>query len=381
MANKDLLKANFRTQLASAMQAQNEDAVVEAFMSYADALAEEIRADAAVYRTTHDEQILARRGVRVLTSEERDWYQRAIDAMRSADPRSAVANIVDAIPATVIADVLGNITTEFPLLDAVDFVDTGAMTKVVTNATARQKAVWGALNAAISAELSGSVNVIDVTHNKLFAYMFVSQDMLAEGPEWTDAYVRRILIEAIGYGLCDGIINGNGLTQPVGMIKDLTAAIDPTTGYATQEATALDSLSPKDYGEVVATLATDGTGRERAIDGLVFICNPVDYFTLVAPATTYLTEVGAYVHDVFPFPTKVIQDANVPSKHAIVGIGKLYHVYAGVGKDGGKLEFSDDFKFTDDLRTYKIKLYANGRAEANAFAYVDITSLAPLQGA
>ena len=380
MANKDLLKANFRTQLASAMQAQNEDAVVEAFMSYADALAEEIRADAAAYRTTHDEQILARRGVRVLTSEERDWYQRAIDAMRSADPRSAVAGIIDAIPATVIADVLDNITGEFPLLDAVDFVDTGAMTRVVVNAQTRQKAVWGALTAQITAELSGSVNVIDVMHNKLFAFMFVSQDMLAEGPEWTDAYVRRILSEAIGFGLCEGIIAGNGLTQPVGMIKDLTAAVDQTTGYATQEAVALTSLSPTAYGAIVATLAQDGTGRERSIDGLVFICNPVDYYTLVAPATTFLTEVGAYVHDVFPFPTTVIQDANVPAHHAVVGIGKLYHVYAGVGKDGGKLEYSDDFRFTDDLRTYKIKLYANGRGDANAFKYVDISNLAPLQG-
>lgn len=380
MANKDLLKANFRTQLASAMQTQNEDAVVEAFMSYADALAEEIRADAAAYRTTHDEQILARRGVRVLTSEERDWYQRAIDAMRSADPRSAVAGIIDAIPATVIADVLDNITGEFPLLDAVDFVDTGAMTRVVVNAQTRQKAVWGALTAQITAELSGSVNVIDVMHNKLFAFMFVSQDMLAEGPEWTDAYVRRILSEAIGFGLCEGIIAGNGLTQPVGMIKDLTAAVDQTTGYATQEAVALTSLSPTAYGAIVATLAQDGTGRERSIDGLVFICNPIDYYTLVAPATTFLTEVGAYVHDVFPFPTTVIQDANVPAHHAVVGIGKLYHVYAGVGKDGGKLEYSDDFRFTDDLRTYKIKLYANGRGDANAFKYVDISNLAPLQG-
>lgn len=380
MANKDLIKANFRSQLATAMHSQDEEAVVAAFMSYADALAEEIRADAAAYRTTHDEQILARRGVRVLTSEERDWYQRAIDAMRSADPRSAVAGIIDAIPATVIADVLDNITGEFPLLDAVDFVDTGAMTRVVVNAQTRQKAVWGALTAQITAELSGSVNVIDVMHNKLFAFMFVSQDMLAEGPEWTDAYVRRILSEAIGFGLCEGIIAGNGLTQPVGMIKDLTAAVDQTTGYATQEAVALTSLSPTAYGAIVATLAQDGTGRERSIDGLVFICNPVDYYTLVAPATTYLTEVGAYVHDVFPFPTTVIQDANVPAHHAVVGIGKLYHVYAGVGKDGGKLEYSDDFRFTDDLRTYKIKLYANGRGDANAFKYVDISNLAPLQG-
>jgi hypothetical protein len=52
----------------------------------------------------------------------------------------------------------------------------------------------------------------------------------------------------------------------------------------------------------------------------------------------------------------------------------------GIGTGtGGKLEYSDDFKFLDDLRTYKIKFYGMGRPyDINAFAYLDISNLVPI---
>lgn len=380
MRNKDAIKAGFRQAFADAMQSNDTNAVVEAFVNYAEQIGADIKADAEAYRQTQDASILARRGVRVLTSEEKAWYSKAIKAMQSADVRSAVTGLTEGIPTTIIEDVLENIKKEFPLVNAVDCMNTGAMAKILINAQGRQKAVWGALNTAITKELSGAVAPLAINHNKLSAYIPVSQDMLLEGPEWVDAYVRALLVEALGEGLCDGIINGNGKDQPIGMTKDLTAAVDPQTGYADKTAVTLTSLKPAAYGAVVGTLATDDTGRARKIDSLIMVCNPVDYFGKVAPATTYLTAVGTYVGNVLPFPTQIIQDANVAQGKAVIGIGKAYKLGVGVGGDGGRIEYSDQYQFVEDNRVYKIKAYANGRPTDNkAFVVADISGLEPLQ--
>ena len=51
----------------------------------------------------------------------------------------------------------------------------------------------------------------------------------------------------------------------------------------------------------------------------------------------------------------------------------------GLGSSkNGKIELSDDYKFLEDLRTYKIKLYGNGfPKDDNAFLYLDIENLVP----
>jgi hypothetical protein len=73
-----------------------------------------------------------------------------------------------------------------------------------------------------------------------------------------------------------------------------------------------------------------------------------------------------------------VQSVAVPSGHAVLGIAKNYFCGHGTSK-GGKLEYSDDYKFVEDLRTYKIKLYGNGRAkDITSFVYLDISGLTAL---
>jgi len=55
--------------------------------------------------------------------------------------------------------------------------------------------------------------------------------MLALGPIWLDKFVREILQESIAIGLEKAIITGNGVDQPIGMLKDITKSVNPTTGY------------------------------------------------------------------------------------------------------------------------------------------------------
>jgi hypothetical protein len=86
------------------------------------------------------------------------------------------------------------------------------------------------------------------------------------------------------------------------------------------------------------------------------------------------------VRDVFPFPTRVIQEVNVPSNKAIFGIGKNYKLCVGVGGTGGRIEYSDEAQFIEDNRVYKSKVFANGRAIDNtSFILGNIANLAALQ--
>ena len=67
----------------------------------------------------------------------------------------------------------------------------------------------------------------------------------------------------------------------------------------------------------------------------------------------------------------------VPSGYAVFGIAKRYFAGLGTSK-GGKLEYDDSYKFLEDIRTYLIKLYGNGKPlDANAFLLADISGLTP----
>jgi hypothetical protein len=56
-------------------------------------------------------------------------------------------------------------------------------------------------------------------------------------------------------------------------------------------------------------------------------------------------------------------------------MGKRY--FLGVGGRRG-IQFSDDYKFLEDLRYYKIVAYANGRPkDVNSFLRLNIANLEP----
>lgn len=379
--NLDDRRIEMRQQFAAAMQAEDQDALVDAFMAMATQIQNEVLEDAANYRATQDASILAARGVRVLTSEEREYYQSVISAMQSPNARMAITNIDKDMPETIIRSVLNDVITQFPILDVIDMQNTGAVTKWIYNTQAAQYAAWGALGSAITQQLTGSVDLLEITHNKLTAYFCISEDMLAEGPSWVDAYIRGIMMEALGLALGKAVIDGTGKDEPIGMTRDLEAAVQ-NGEYQAKTVGTLTRLDVAAFGEIGAALALDANGRPRAVPEILIVVNPIDYFQHIMKASTYLNAVGNYVKDVFPYPTKVVQDVNVPSGKAIFGLGKQYFLGVGTGGKGGKIEYSDDFKFLDDERTYKIKMFGNGRPKDNSsFLVYDISGLMGLQEA
>ena len=380
MINLDKIKQkkdDLRVQLAEALREGDDKKIGEAMDGFMSFMSETIMAEASGIGEAADKSVLAARGVRQLTAKETEFYNDFISRAKAAgDPQTVITNIGSALPETVIDSVMDDMRAAYPLLNMIDFTNTGAAIKWVLNGQGAQAATWDELNTEITKDLEGAINVVDMTQRKLSAFMFATEDMLDLGPAWVDRYVRAVLGEALSAGLEIGIVDGNGLKQPIGMTRNFAGSLDPSTGYARKSPITVTDFSPVSYGALLATLAVDGnTQKERPVSRALLVVNPVDYFTKIMPATTMLTNLGTYVGNVLPFPTDVVQSVGVPSGHAVLGIARKYFMGVGTSR-GGRLEYTDHYKFLEDLRTYKIKFFGMGRPyDINAFIYLDIENL------
>lgn len=380
MKNLDMLqlkKAEIANKLNQAMKEGNEEAFQQAFTEYTDMLQEAVMAEARGLVQASDNAILTGRGARALTSQETKYYERVIEAWKSPNPKQALTLIDETLPKTVIEAVFEDIVESHPLLNAINFQDTGILVEIlVSTQDGRHMATWGKLCDDIVTQLTAGTDVIDLTQKKLSAFIPVCKAMLEIGPTWIDRYVRTILAEAIANGLEGAIIDGDGLDEPTGMRRNPAGALDPVTGYPLLVPVPLTEITPATYGGLIAALAIGPNGLTRTVTEVLFIVNPVDYFTKLMPATTFLVN-GTWVNNVFPFPTRVIQSVHCPQDEAIIGLGKRYFFGLGTGK-GGKVEYSDHYKFLEDDRYYLTKLYGNGKPlDAVSFKRIDISDLKP----
>ena len=381
MKNLDLLrqkKTELLQQMKNALSSGDEKALTMAWEGLQDNLQETVLTEARNIKEQVDSGILVARGIRCLTSDEKAYYEQLAEAMRSAAPQQALSNMDVAMPKTTIDEVFKDLVAEHPLLSVINFQNTTGMVECILNTNTKQLATWGKLTDAVAKELSSGFRKMNLTLNKLSAWLPVAKSMLDLGPEWLDRYVRAILGESIAFGLEEAIINGTGKDMPIGMNRQVGDDVTVTAGvYPEKPTVKLTSFQPKEYGTFLAPLATDSNGNHRPIAEVIFICNPTDYLTKVMPATTLLSPNGTYIQNVTPVPTRFIQSVQVPAGKAIVGLGDRYFMALGASKDG-RIEYSDENRFLEDERTYLIKTYGDGRPMDNkAFIYADITDLEP----
>lgn len=374
-------KARFNQMMIDAMHEKDEKKYMEAMDGLCNVIEQSVLEKAREIADTYDQQVLASRGVRQLTSKEKKYYEKLIEAFRSDNPKQALTNPELVMPETVVDAVFEDLQTQHPLLSHLSFTNTRGAIKFLFSTNDFQKAVWGKLNAEITEEIEASFTEIDMTLMKLSAFIPVCEAMLDLGPVWLDSYVRQILYEALANGLEDGIINNlNTTTGPVGMIADMTTGSGGvgTATFTAKTATSITDLQPATLGAQLAKLAVDAAGKARAIRDVILIVNPTDYLTKVFPATTVMGGDGTYRNDVLAYPMTVIQSAAVASGKAVLGLGYKYFMGIGMDSRAGRIEYSDEFKWLDDERVYKIKLYANGMPmDNNAFQYLDISGLKP----
>lgn len=372
-------------QLMAAMQSNDETQIQTAWQGFHDSIADQVRQDFEAVRDSNDAAVLAQRGFRQLTSKETAWYQKFIDAMKSPEPKQAFATIIgsdeeDALmPETIIEDVYKYLEENHPLLSVIGMRYVGFTTKWVLNDHTAQTAAWGAINSEIAKEITSAFRVIEINQNKLSAYACIQLDMLDLGPVFLDAYIRRCLIEALAKGLEQGVIKGNGKNQPIGLLKDIHegVSVNSSTGYPDKSKTDVTDFSSESYGKLVAALAKTEKGKMRTVGRIALIVNPVDYYTKIVPATTFLGTDGQYRYNVLPVPTQIIQSAELAEGDAILFLPDEYDLLVG-GNRNGVIEYSDEYKFVEDMRYFKLKQFATGRAFDNTSAlYLNIAKLAP----
>ena len=368
MKNKDLTamtEVELQNKIKDAIQSGDSEEFAKVQVELAKGIEARILQEAKSLQrqNVNDQAVMVQRGMNPLTTDETEYYNEVISA-------GGFAGVEKLLPATVFDRVFEDLRQQHPLLNEINFVNTTGVTEWVTRTGDAEAAWWGQLCADITKKLEAAFKKERTELYKLSAYVPVCKSMLDLGPQWLDRFVRELLYESLAIALELAIVAGTGKEQPIGMKKDLAGAVVEGV-YPDKTKVKLDDLSPRTLGTKVMAPLTKG--GKRAVPSALLIVNPLDYWSKIFPATTFLSATGTYVHGVLPIPAKVIQSVAVEQGEMIAGMGKDY--FMGVGSTQ-KIEHSDHYKFLEDERTYLAKQYANGKPIDNeSYIVFDITDM------
>ncbi len=360
-SNEELVEAikngdtkGFIDKLSNRLNESVEDAVQNEVMQKYEALKDE-----------NDGVILASRGIKALTSEEKSFYNTLID-----NSKNELTNFEVALPKTTENKIFEDIERDHPVLAAIDFVNSKGLTEWLLNKDLDYAYSWGDLNGAVTQEAKAAFGKVEFSQYKLSCWIPVPKTMLDLGMTWLDQFVVRYLSEIIARALEDAIINGNGQKKPVGMIKTVDVE-NQTVPAVDKTATKITELDTTTFGTIAAALTDGGKRKVASVD---LICNPLDYWTLIYPALFYTNENGQVVKS--NLPINIYQSLSMTQGKAICGLLGRYFATAGFGAKSGKIEYSDQYKFLEDVRTYKARCVAYGTPKDNTSFYLyDITGL------
>ena len=379
--NKDLINkasTKYFEDLSAALKNGDSEAAGKAMQDMQNAICEMIEKEFEQYHGINDVAVLQSRGLRALTSEEIAWYQEFIGAVKTG-VKQAITNLTTAMPATIIDRVIEDMQHGHPLLNEINILNAAGATKLVKNAVqmASKMGTWGAVTAAITQQLTGEIEVVDLTTAKYTAYFLIPKDFVkfnfSFAPMWVDQYIRIILSESVAYGLEDAIVAGNGNNKFVGMTMDTTTISN--NAYTAKTAVALADFEDS-YANVVAGLAVDGNGDARVIPEVLLVVNPVDYIKKIRRVQNAIVP-GVGVVDLISntYPTKVVTSVKMPQNKAVAGIAKNYFCAIN-GGTSGIIEYSDEYQFLEDNRVYTTRVYGQGMPVDNtSFTYLDITNV------
>ena len=363
----------YAQELQMALQGDNAEVQERAWENFSNAIVESIKEDAKIFEQSNDKNILVQRGYRQLTNAETKYYEALINASKMRNVQQASIALDDAVmPETIIDEVMRDLVQEHALLAKINVQNVKYATRIIMNDHSRQLATWGEADAEIEKEIVSAFKVLELVQAKLSAFCVIPMAMLDLGVTFIDGYVRNILKDALACALEDAVINGDGDGKPVGMAMKLTGAVDGV--HAVKSAQAVTAFDVAGLGALIARMSKDEKGKARKVGKLALICNAQTYFTKVAPAVRVQNFAGAYV-DNFAFDMEVIISEAVADNKAVLADLDRYFLGVGFAKEG-VIAFSDEHKFVQDQRVYKIKTYANGRAlDENSALLLDVSGL------
>ena len=379
----NLMNTKVANQLAEAYKSGDEEAMTAAWEAFGDSVYERVSNDFKASNEGKDDAVLAQRGYRTLTQKETKYFSALATALKGAKSKQSFIDILktdeqdDVMPETTFTDVFKYLAEERPLLKRIRFQNAGYTMKWVINDNTAQRGSWGEIDDKITAEIKGSIKVMDISSAKYSAFCVIPIGLLDMGPQFLESFIRQTIAEAWALGIEEAIVNGTGVNMPVGLTRNPNSALDPTDGYAEKTAIKITSFSPKEYGETVNRLVKTEKGKNRSFGQVQLLCNQSDYLTKIMPATTALNASGQYATNLFPFPTEVIVSNVLEDGQAVLSLLDEYTLAAG-GNKNGQIEFDDSIGFLDHTRTFRFVQYAMGRAYDNTSAIVlDISDLDP----
>lgn len=382
MKSEDLKKQAIKN-LGDAVRDGDTEKFEKAFVEYADAIQTAVMNEAKGIINANDMAVLSRRGVNALTSEEVEYYNSVAEMVKSGRPMNAIAGeeVEKVMPKTTVDRIFDDLQQQHPLLAAINFQNVSGLVEIYLNNDPGTLATWCELTGTISTEITSGFTKLDLTHNKLSAFLPIAQSMVDLGPSYLDQYIRTVLSEAIALGLEKAAVQGSGKNEPIGMMKQVAEGVSVSGGvYPDKTAIKVTDFDAATLGKIVAKIAKTEKGKSRTVTDLALIVNDGDYWEKVMPATTIMAPDGTYRNNVLPIPAQIIPSSQVPAGKAVLGMPAKYFFGLGTGTGmGGKLEYSDQYQFLEDNRVYKIKLYGTGRACGDTdFQVLDISKLNPL---
>lgn len=363
-AQIDGLKAAFENGDATEVAARIVQQYEENFAHYQDKMNTTIREANRANEQQWDASVLAARGVRQLTTEEKKFYSQAIE-IQSFD------EVLQLMPPTVYDRVFEDLAQDHPLLSRVNFTQLAATTQWVLRKEGATTAYWGDVCDEIQEMVDSGFKTIEAKAYKLSGFLVVCKAMFELGPEWLDRYVRAIMAEVVAAELEKVIVNGTGNKQPIGMMRDLDGAVVGGV-YPEKTTVALVSFTPHEIGtKILAPSTKNGT---RDAQGVVLIINPFDYYAKLFAYGVKQRDDGVWTFGKFPVPElEIIKCSAVPLNKMVSGKPKDY--WMGAGK--ATLESSDHVRMIQDQRLYLTRQLINGQPLDNdAFTVFDITNTA-----
>lgn len=312
-------------------------------------------------RAAADAEYRATLGLRMLSKEETEFYQKFKDIKQAI-----TASQLDIIPTSIIDRTLDNVKKASDILSLIQFAPADVKKWIVAEHSG--EATWGELTDAIVSETSASFTALNIEVHKLSVAMVIPKAIRDLALPFVDRYFTAILAEAMQDGLVDGYLNGNGKTGPVGIMNKIDSFEKDGTATAKEVLTNVTKFSPKGLAAVRKTLSNGGL---RNVTELHLICNPLDEAEYVDPALYGEALTGGYRNTSF-MPIVKHVDANCPQGKAAFTLKGVYVM----GATAVRFDEYDQTKAMDDADLIIGKCYANGRAvDDNCAVVFDVTKL------
>ncbi len=347
--------------------------VEEAWVNMQDALVNSLTTQITneVANNTMDQVILSNRGVDVMTAEETKFFNVVVsDGFQD--------EIV--LPYTIEERIYDDLTSDHPLLSVINFRDLGTITLTTITSEYEGAAVWGPIFGDIKGQLNAAFKQEKIAQSKLTAFVVLPKDLAKFGPKWVAAYVQTQITETYAVALENAIINGAGPTkeEPIGLIRDLAAAVDPTNGHAKKAAVgALTLADPKtiikEFSGIGKELSEKENGKPLNVSGKVaLVINPADAWDLKGDFTIQ-NSLGDYITKL-PFNFTLIESEFAKKGELIAFVKDRYDAYRGGGIE--VTEYKETLAM-EDCNLHIAKTFAFGKPRDNKVAAIYTLPVTP----